>query len=106
MKKRLWLAFAMSASLASFGAYAEGDQNSDSSAGAPGGGAMSFSSLDEDKDGMISKSEAKKDQSLSDQFKAVDTDSDGKLSETEFQTYSAGASGGGGGGSDSPSSGK
>ncbi len=92
MKKQLWLALAMSASLASFGAYAEGDK----SEGAPGGGAMSFSSLDKDKDGTISKTEAKKDKSLSDQFKTVDKDGDGKLSETEFQTYSAGAPGGGG----------
>lgn len=106
MSKQLWLALAMSASLASFAAYAEGDKSSGApSGGASGSGAMSFGSLDKDKDGNISKSEAKKDKSLSDQFKTVDTDSDGKLSETEFQTYSAGASGSGGA-SGSPSSSK
>ena len=100
MKKRLWLALAMSASLASFGAYAEGDK----SEGASSGGAQSFGSLDKNKDGTISKSEAQDDQSLSDQFKNVDRDGDGKLSENEFQAYSAGASGTGGGSGDTGSS--
>ena len=47
----------------------------------------SFDSLDADKDGYISQSEAAKDKGLNDQFINLDADEDGKLSRDEFAKY-------------------
>ncbi|MBE0370754.1 EF-hand domain-containing protein [Pseudoalteromonas sp. MMG013] len=46
--------------------------------------ASNFSSLDSDKDGFISKSEAAHSESLLKVFDLLDSDKDGKLSKKEF----------------------
>lgn len=46
-----------------------------------------FKRLDKDKDGLISKSEAKRNKDLNARFDDVDSDHDGKVSLTEFQGW-------------------
>jgi Ca2+-binding EF-hand superfamily protein len=46
--------------------------------------AAKFQKMDKDKDGKLSKSEVKNDDTLTAQFAAVDQDSDGYVSETEY----------------------
>lgn len=60
-----------------------------------------FNRLDANRDGYISKSEAKKDKELSKIFDSLDTNHDGKLDPNEFASY-GGASSSGGGSMDSP----
>jgi lipopolysaccharide export LptBFGC system permease protein LptF len=43
-----------------------------------------FEKLDRDKNGLVSKSEAQKDDTLTAQFASVDQDSDGNVSRTEY----------------------
>jgi Ca2+-binding EF-hand superfamily protein len=43
-----------------------------------------FQKMDRDKDGKLSKSEAKSDSVLSEEFAAVDQDSDGYVTEAEY----------------------
>lgn len=45
-----------------------------------------FKRLDKDKDGMISRSEAKRSKDTMAQFDSIDTDHDGKISLSEWQT--------------------
>jgi hypothetical protein len=66
----------------------------DASAAAP---SAAFSKLDTNKDGYISKAEAKKDKELSKSFDSLDANHDGKLDPAEFAAYGgAGSSMGGG----------
>jgi Ca2+-binding EF-hand superfamily protein len=52
-------------------------------------GVPSFSSLDKNGDGKISRAEAKADAALSKKFKELDTDKDGSLSMSEYANFSA-----------------
>jgi Ca2+-binding EF-hand superfamily protein len=53
--------------------------------------AASFASLDSNKDGMISQSEAAKHQDLTAGFATADANRDGGLSEGEFNDWATGA---------------
>lgn len=112
MKQKTLLTLALSASLASFGALAQDINSGSSSAGAGAGGDMGapgsgmsaaqpFDKLDANKDGSISKEEARNN-NIDKQFSQADTDQDGKISQSEYQAWSqssaAGAGAGGAGG--------
>jgi hypothetical protein len=61
-----------------------------SASGAPrdSGTPMTFNSLDTNKDGFVSREEAKNSSALSKQFGQLDKDSDGKLSSAELAAAS------------------
>jgi hypothetical protein len=54
--------------------------------------AMSFSDMDVNADGKVSKDEAAADARLTSQFAKADRDGDGQLSETEYAASQGGAS--------------
>ena len=64
-----------------------------SSAGASG---ETFTKLDSDKDGMVSKKEASKNKDLTGKWDTLDTNKDGKLDQGEFAAFETGASSGSG----------
>lgn len=85
------MTFAAHAQVGSGGSYPGSSPSSGAaSTSAPG---ADMSKLDTNKDGSISKSEARKDKELSKAFDSLDTNKDGKLDAAEFAAY------GGGGGS-------
>lgn len=55
-------------------------------------GAASFAELDADKDGYVSKVEARKDRAVEAGFAAADRNKDGRLDRAEFATIVADAS--------------
>ena len=59
-----------------------------------GGAASSMKRLDTNKDGSVSREEAKKDTNISKRFSELDKDNDGKLSTTEMNASQAPAAGG------------
>lgn len=64
----------------------------DTSADSSGGAASiptQFRQLDRDKDGMISRNEAKRSKDMAGRFDQMDTDRDGQLSVSEWQSGSA-----------------
>lgn len=70
-----------------------GSGSSGSSTSAPG---ADMSKLDTNKDGSISKSEARRDKELSKAFGSLDANHDGKLDAAEFAAYGGGSSSMGG----------
>jgi hypothetical protein len=50
-----------------------------------------FGKLDKDTDGMVSKTEAKKDKDLGKQFDTLDSNKDGKLDNAEFSVFESGS---------------
>ncbi|CAM2005385.1 hypothetical protein [Acanthopleuribacter pedis] len=50
-------------------------------------GELTFETVDADKDGFISMTEAEGHAALLEQFKALDADADGQLSKEEFAKY-------------------
>lgn len=54
-----------------------------------------FNKLDKNKDGMLSKAEARKDKTIWKNFKKIDTDKDGKISQSEYEAFIGGAAGAG-----------
>jgi Ca2+-binding EF-hand superfamily protein len=48
-----------------------------------------FDKLDQNKDGIVSKSEAQKDQTLTAEFASVDQDADGNISRSEYMAATA-----------------
>lgn len=97
MDKRIW-AIAMAA-LFTTGAMAAGDTtDAASEAGTPGqegaamggaatGGEMSFSELDQDGDGQISREEAEAHPDLAENFDQYDESGTGALDESEFAAF-------------------
>jgi hypothetical protein len=75
------------ASLFAAGAWAAGDK----SGGAAGKPMASFEQADANKDGVISRDEAKKDTTLSKMFKQLDADNDGQLTRAEHDAGAGGA---------------
>lgn len=69
-----------------------------SSAAGNGGSASMMKRLDADKDGNVSRDEAKKDTTISKRFKELDKNNDGKLSATELNAAQATGAGGSPGG--------
>lgn len=66
-----------------------------------------FAKLDKNKDGMLSKSEIKKDKKLKKQFDRADTDKDGNISQAEYQAIATTSAGSGStGGTSQPDSSK
>ncbi|MGQ0525814.1 MAG: hypothetical protein ACT4P8_19390 [Betaproteobacteria bacterium] len=65
-----------------------------SDAAGNGGSASTMKRLDTDKDGSVSRDEAKKDSNVSKRFKELDKDNDGKLSSTELNAAQATGAGG------------
>ncbi|MGH8482015.1 MAG: hypothetical protein ACRES8_06110 [Nevskiaceae bacterium] len=53
-----------------------------------------FTKLDGDKDGMVSKKEASKNKDLTAKWDTLDTNKDGKLDQGEFAAFEAGSSSG------------
>lgn len=81
-----------------------GDASVSGSATASVSGDMeTFNRLDKNRDGMLSKAEARKDKALSKKFKDADSDNDGKISQSEYQTIAGGSAGAGVSGSSSGS---
>lgn len=70
-----------------------GSSSSPASPSAPG---ADLGKLDTNKDGTISKSEARRDKQLSKAFASLDANHDGKLDAAEFAAYSTGDSSMGG----------
>lgn len=58
--------------------------------GATGEGNASWSKLDSNKDGYLSRDELKGDDAMSSRFSALDKDSDGRLSREEFNAHGSG----------------
>jgi hypothetical protein len=69
---------------------------SPSTGGAAGASGETFTKLDSDKDGMVSKKEASKNKDLTGKWDTLDTNKDGKLDQGEFAAFEAGASSGSG----------
>jgi hypothetical protein len=67
-----------------------------SSTGAAGGSGETFTKLDSDKDGMVSKKEASKNKDLTGKWDTLDTNKDGKLDQGEFAAFETGATSGSG----------
>jgi hypothetical protein len=53
---------------------------------------VTLQSLDSNKDGMVSKSEAAADPSLAKEFSKLDKNKDGKLDQSEFSQHKEGSS--------------
>lgn len=70
--------------------------SSPSSTGAAGGSGETFTKLDSDKDGMVSKKEASKNKDLTSKWDTLDSNKDGKLDQGEFAAFETGASSGSG----------
>jgi hypothetical protein len=70
--------------------YLSSPNSASASASATTGGDK-FSGLDKDHDGMVSKSEARKDRDLGKQFDTLDTNKDGKLDSSEFSAFEVGS---------------
>jgi len=120
--KHVTLTMATVLALASWGACAEDNMNSQSRGGNQISGQMqdlsrqqsiAFSRLDTNNDGYISKDEAKPQPQLSDQFASTDKDNNQKLDKAEFARFTTeesvqgaepGKSNGQGGSSQQPSS--
>lgn len=87
------------ASSSTSGAYegtASDSTTSTTGATASAKGDMStFTKLDKNKDGSLSKSEARKDKTVSKSFEQIDTDKDGKISQAEYQAWIGGNTGSG-----------
>ena len=66
------------------------------SGGAGGASGDTFTKLDADKDGMVSKKEASKNKDLSGKWDTLDTNKDGKLDQGEFAAFESGSSSGSG----------
>jgi hypothetical protein len=64
-----------------------------SKAGAPGSASAAFKELDANKDGHISRDEAKRLKAVSDRFTELDLNRDGKLSQIELDAGSSPAAG-------------
>lgn len=76
-------------------ATSSGASSADKSGSAGNGGSASMMKrLDTDKDGSVSRDEAKKDSNISKRFKELDKDNDGKLSATELNAAQATGAGG------------
>lgn len=71
----------MAASVLSLGAFAGGQEHVEDKMKSS---AAAFDSLDRNRDGQLSKSEAAADKSLADRFASLDTNGDGYLSKSEF----------------------
>jgi hypothetical protein len=78
----------------STGAPSSSTSPSGSASGAAGSG-ETFTKLDSDKDGMVSKKEASKNKDLAGKWDTLDTNKDGKLDQGEFAAFETGASGSG-----------
>lgn len=86
------------------GSTTSGDASVSGGATASVSGDMeTFNRLDKNRDGMLSKAEARKDKALSKKFKDADSDNDGKISQSEYQTIAGGSAGAGVSGSSSGS---
>ena len=71
-----------------------GTSSAGKSAAGNGGSASMMKQLDTDKDGSVSRDEAKKDSNVSKRFKELDKDNNGKLSATELNAAQATGAGG------------
>jgi hypothetical protein len=69
---------------------------SPSAGGAAGASGETFTKLDSDKDGMVSKKEASKNKDLTGKWDTLDTNKDGKLDQGEFAAFETGSSSGSG----------
>lgn len=67
---------------------------SPSTGGAAGGSGETFTKLDSDKDGMVSKKEASKNKDLTSKWDTLDTNKDGKLDQGEFAAFETAPSSG------------
>jgi hypothetical protein len=70
--------------------------SSSPSGASAGGSGETFTKLDSDKDGMVSKKEASKNKDLTGKWDTLDTNKDGKLDQGEFAAFETGASSGSG----------
>lgn len=70
-----------------------GSSSNPASSSAPG---ADLGKLDTNKDGNISKAEARKDKELAKAFDSLDSNKDGKLDAAEFSAYSSGGGAAGG----------
>ena len=70
--------------------------SSPSSSGSAGASGETFTKLDADKDGMVSKKEASKNKDLTAKWDTLDTNKDGKLDQGEFAAFEMDASSGSG----------
>ena len=103
LKSKSLLAVALAAAFAlPVAANAAGTDRPSGSASSGGGSTPSMKQLDTDRDGTISKEEAKKSSTVSKRFKELDKDSDGKLSATEMNAAEATGAGGSGKSSSTP----
>jgi hypothetical protein len=75
-----------------------------SGTGATGEGNASWTKLDKNKDGYLSREELKGDNALSSRFTEMDKDNDGRISKEEFNAASSGAGATGSSTSSEPSS--
>lgn len=64
------------------------------STGAAGGSGETFTKLDSDKDGMVSKKEASRNKDLTSKWDTLDTNKDGKLDQGEFAAFETAPSSG------------
>lgn len=65
---------------------------SPSAAPAPGASGDTFTKLDADKDGMVSKKEASRNKDLASKWDTLDSNKDGKLDQGEFAAFESGSS--------------
>jgi len=70
--------------------------SSPSSTGSAGASGETFTKLDSDKDGMVSKKEASKNKDLTGKWDTLDSNKDGKLDQGEFAAFESDASSGSG----------
>ena len=75
------------------GGYPSSSAQSPSSGSSASAPAADVSKLDTNKDGYISKSEARKDKELSKAFDSLDANHDGKLDPAELSAYGGGSMG-------------
>lgn len=65
--------------------------NPSPSAAPAGASGETFTKLDSDKDGMVSKKEASKNKDLASKWDTLDTNKDGKLDQGEFAAFETGS---------------
>ncbi|HZM44867.1 MAG TPA: EF-hand domain-containing protein [Burkholderiales bacterium] len=91
LSSMLVLAAAVALPTAVLAADADSPSRPPSASGAPRDAGMTFNSLDTNKDGYVTREEAKNSATLSKQFSQLDKDGDGKLSAAELAASSPSA---------------